>query len=411
MKASFWCGLAALLAGLSAAPASWAATAVSIAYTWPDFSSNQAYVVDWRNKGKAHVGAPQGGADGSFTDDGVQRVLTVATPLSVTFDSVDCNGNLFQQRNDTTQIVFRRGTGTDRRGTNQVVEIGTTTDLGGCTPGLVTPYGSLTDPGTTYNNLSLAARPPITDLVPGAQLAGYTLDDFDPVNGSALTTADTVTFGAGTLTFERSAIVLPYTVVNDWVSYTANGGIDRRYARLSRSATSGIELWLASDFVAGQYGKTELLLASKPTAGATFGSVKRSAHEWNSGLFIGASSGLYWDLYTDFTGQRVLRNPDGTTTPQPITWAQSGNDIVTTRITGTTQRVRTWVPIGTYGKNHFVFESERWYLADGSTFDLILPRVNYYVDQGVAVPPVSPPAAACNHCGSDGSSGAARTLR
>jgi len=62
--------------------------------------------------------------------------------------------------------------GTAGKGTSQVVDIGTLTDIDGCTPGALTPFGSPNNPGSTVNHLDMAKRPPVDDLVPGARLAG-----------------------------------------------------------------------------------------------------------------------------------------------------------------------------------------------------------------------------------------------
>jgi hypothetical protein len=393
MKSNLWPGIAAALIGLSglSIPAgAQAATAVSIAYTRPYLGDSSAYVVDFKAKGRVRVATIPGAAEGSFTDDGVQRVVSLSAPISATLPSADCNGNEFAQRYDTNQIVFRRAGGGDRKGSSAVVEIGTITDIGGCTPGLVTPFGALTDAGMVYNNLGMGSRPPLTDLVPGSQLAGPSMDDFDAVIGNSRMTQQIVKFDtASSLSIPALGITLPYAIKDGWIAYTATGEIDRRYTRLSQNTATGVEVWLASDFVGGLPGKTTMVLMTKPTAGATFGSVKQSAHEWDSGLFVGAPNGLFFDFYKDFTGLRVARNTDGSFTPLPITWAQSGNKLVNSRMTGVVKRIRTWAPIGTYGNNHFVFEDEYFLYPDGTTYQFIVPRVNFYVDKGPAVPPAS----------------------
>jgi hypothetical protein len=393
MKSNIWSGVGAVLIGLAGFFTHFCAqagAAVSIAYTWPNFAFSSAYVVDFKAKGRARVATITGAADGTFTDDGVQRVITLAAPLSATQPGSDCNGNEYAQRYDTNQIVFRRASGGDRRGTSAVIEIGTITDIGGCTPGLVTPFGSLLDDGFLHNNLGMNFRPPLSDLVPGSQLAGPSMDDFDAVIGTSQMTQQIVKFDTtSNLSIPALGISLPYSIKDGWIAYTATGEIDRRYTRLSQNAASGVEVWLASDFVGGLAGKTTMVLMTKPTAGATFGSVKQSAHEWDSGLFIGAPSGLFFDFYKDFTGLRVARNADGSFTPLPITWAQAGNTLVNSRMTGVVKRIRTWAPIGTYGNNHFVFENEYFLYPDGHTYQFIVPRVNFYVDKGAAVPPAS----------------------
>lgn len=379
-------GLAGL--ALAAALSAPAAAARTLAYVWPNFSSSSAWLVDWNTRGRAHIGTSVGGGDGTYTEDGTQRVLTLTTPISVLLDSLDCNGLPFQQRTDYRQFIFRGLGGTARSGSAAVVEIGTTTDIGGCTPGQVVPFGSPDDPGVATNYLDMAFRAPVTDLLPGVQLVGLSEDPYSVVTGTQAMTQQAATLGASRLTFAGSGNSYPYTVVDQWLAYTLPAGASRRYTRLTRDARSGIETWLGADWIGTQVGPVWLALVTKARAGATFGTVKQAAHVWTSGLFIGSATNLEYDLYRNFTGQRVITDANGTTV-SPVTWAFSGNNLQTSRTVGNSQRLRTWVPVATYGLNHFVLEEETLFFSDGSSQRLIPPRLNYYVDGGPATPPPS----------------------
>lgn len=365
-----------------------AAVARTLAYVWPNFSTSAAWLVDWNTRGRAHIGTNQGAGDGTYTDDGTQRVLTLSRPISVTVDSLDCNGLPYQQRTDYRQFVFRGLSGTARSGTAAVVEIGSITDIGGCTPGQVVPFGALTDTGMTTNYLDMANRAPVTDLLPGVQLVGLSDDMYSPVNGSQSLTQQVVTLSRSTLGFAVSGVAYPYTLVDQWLSYTVPIGANRRYTRLARDARTGVETWLGADWGSTQFGPVWLVMMTQATAGATFGTVKQAARVWTSGLFIGSSTTLEYDLYRNGSGQRVLMDANGTTVA-PVTWGLTANNLETTRITGTVLRQRTWVPVATYGANHFVLEEEVAFFDDGSSQRQIPPRVNYYVDGGPAVPPPS----------------------
>jgi len=399
-----WPGACAAILGLALAGGAHAAKTTSVSYVWPDQSNSAAYVVDWKPKSRAHVGNNSGAADGGFTDDGTQRVVTFDAPISITFDSSDCNGNAFSQRTDLTQVVFRPATGTALKGTTQVVEIGTVTDIGGCTPGQVVPFGSPGDPGMTMNHLDMTQRASIADLTTGAQLAGMSDSAYDPHVGQSSMPAQVTTLGASTITFEGSHATYARSLSDKWFAVALATGEDRRYTRLTRNGSTGVEVWLVSDFVGGQTGMTWQTLMTKPVAGATFGTVKQASRQWDSGLFMTSSSPLLYELYKDLTGYRVLTNADGSHTSQPLTWSFVGTTLQDVRITGATQRIRSWVPIANYGKNHFVFEDEYWILGDGSTYVFFPARVNYYVDEGVSV---QPPPLGTREAGVRGRSGEA----
>src|SRR5262249_3999151 len=103
-------------------------------------------------------------------DDGTQRLVTLATPLSIATTSVDACGQIVDATQTLAQVVFRPS-GAPKRGTPQGVGIGTITTTEGCSP-RTTSYGSPGDPGTTVSRLDMTLRPSMLDIAGGTQLAG-----------------------------------------------------------------------------------------------------------------------------------------------------------------------------------------------------------------------------------------------
>jgi hypothetical protein len=382
---------AAGMLALSAVGARAAATQ-SVIYTLQDKSQWATWLVDWNTKKHtAHVTDSTGAGDGSFTDDGTQRVITLAAPISYMTTQVDCNfENEFDQRVDVTQIVIRPTTGTAKRGASQVVEIGTTTDLGGCTPGLVTPFGSPTDPGLAANYVDMNLRPSLDDLAPGVQLAGMSETPATPVNDATQLVAQVATFGTGTLTFADTGDVVTTSMSDGWI-VADFGTFQRGYTRIARDAKTGLETWVFAPWSAGGPAIVQSTMMVKPNAAAGFGTRNAAAHDWESGLFVDSVDPTYMDLFRDLTGQFIIHNLDGSgDAVRDITWMLQGTNLVIQRPVGVT---RTWRPIANYGKNHFVLENEVGFDPTCQcTFDRILPRVNYYIDEGKSTPPA--PAAA-----------------
>jgi hypothetical protein len=388
IQARLVAGAAAGAFALVAAGAHAAATQ-SVIYTLQDQSQWGTWLVDWNTKKRtAHVTDHLGASAGTFTDNGTQRVVTLTTPISQTITQVDCTGEvLFDQRVDVMQIVFRPTSGTTRRGTSEVVQMGTTTDLGGCTPGLVTPFGSPTDPGSTTNHLDMNARPSLDDLAPGVQLAGMSETPATADNDPTQLVAQIATFGAGSLTFVDTGDVVPTSMSDGWI-VADFGSFQRAYTRVSRDTKTGVEIWVFAPWSAGGPAVVESALMVKPNAAAGFGSRNAAAHDWESGLFVDSDLTVFMDLFRDFSGQFVRHPIDGSGDfIQDVTWAFQGANIVIQRPTDAT---RTWRPIATYGKNHFILENEVGFDPDCQcTLVRFLPRVNYYIDEGKSTPPAA----------------------
>jgi len=362
--------------------------AASISYV-PEPSRADGYLVDWNSKAhRAHVVEYNGMGDGTFTDDGAQRVVTFDSPLSYPNEGFDCLGLPMQQRVDVLQMAFRPMSGTAARGTTQVVEIGNITDIDGCTPGAVTTFGAPGDPGLTTTHLDMTRRAPITDLVPGARLAGPSETAPGGVAGNPrLVVQQLATIGAGSLGFEDSGHVYPISITDGWI-VVDYGTFRRAYTRLTRDARGGVETWLWADWN-GAPENVEQTMMVQPRDGAGFGDRNAAAHHWDSGMFLASVTQTSYDLYRDHSGLRHLVFTDGSgEAVMPVTWRFEGANVAIKRPWGDSGHYhRVWVPVANYGKNHFVMEGEELVDASGASIaTTIAPRVNFYVDGGKAFP-------------------------
>ncbi|HEY9026704.1 MAG TPA: hypothetical protein VIP05_20600 [Burkholderiaceae bacterium] len=386
--------LAALVA--ACAGGAQAAPHQSLAYIG-DASFTVAWTVDWNTAAHtAHLVNYVGAGDGSYTDDGRLRVLTLAAPIETTQTAFDCNGLPFSQVVDLRQLAVRHVAGHAHKGSAQVVEIGTTTDLGGCTPGLVAPYGSTADAGTAVGYLDMDERPPVDDLRHGATLAG--MSDTDPTGlaDSVQLVARTVTFTHGSVRFDTGASV-PRDVVDGWFVLDF-GTFQRGYTRLAVDPRTHAETWLGAAWRDGAPQSIFQTMMVQPTAHAGFGGHAAQSREWNSGLFLKSTAPTQFELFPDGTGLFVEEDQTGAVVlDMPATWVASGADLVITRSLdpATTTYVRTWVPLANYGRAHFIYEREdRHNVVAGTVTPRILQRVNFYLDQGPATAPAPTPAAA-----------------
>jgi len=369
---------AAALIGLSLP-----AGAKETAYFLPEYGYSDALLIDWRANGTARVVNSVGAQVGVVTSDAVQRVVTLNSPISQTYEATDSCDFLIQVRQDLNQVVVR-----DSGKTAQIVGIGTLTNLGGCQDGLVTPFGSLTDAGATHAQIAMAKRPPLTDLVPGAVVAGFS-EDTSP--NDPFPAQDVVVVQAGSVLFQSSSNTVPLTTTSDGWLLLGLPAEQRGYTRLAFDAKTGGEHWLRAVWANGQVQQVYEATLVKPEVGASFGTSRQASRMWQSGFSLGSRTPFYIYLYQTGNGERVSQDLDaGTEFRSPITWQFSGNDILQTRLLGggTIRGERTWVPlrdVGTY--DEWVMESERWTFADGSVNTLIKPRISRYVDTGKAVPP------------------------
>ena len=378
------------LGGLLGASAAQARITDTVYFT-PDYGSTSTYLVNWTSATRARVMDPVGSYRGDLSDDGSQRVVSFDSPPSSTVTLFpDSCGNPYTATRQVNQLVFRQVSGSPRAASSAIVEIGTETALDGCDAGTVLPFGSLTDAGFPVAHRAMNNRAPMTDVVDGVQLAGLVEAPSDPL--VPFPAQDIASLLPGQqLRFEGTGTVVPGVLNADGWLVLSMPGFTRAYTRLVVDGATGAETWLESAWVNGKPATARELLLTKPLAGAGFGNTKAAAHVWESGLFLGANNPFFFWLYRDFTGERVSQTlSPPTETRQPITWAFDGLNIATTRTPADgTVRVRTWKPIANVGKNRWIMESETIRFPDGSVVDLILPRVNFYVDRGVATRPTS----------------------
>ena len=211
-----------------------AASHQSVSYVG-DPSLSTAYVVDWNPIAHtAHLVDNANAGDGTFTDDDTLRLLTLAAPIETTQATFDCNGLPMTQVVDLRQLAVRHVSGGGHKGHAQVVEIGTTTDQGGCTPGLVTPYGSAGDAGTATTWLDMAHRPDVDDLRHGATLAGMSDTEPTSVSDPVEMVARTVTFAHHEIVFSDSGATVPRELVDGWFVLDF-GTFQRGYTQIGRA--------------------------------------------------------------------------------------------------------------------------------------------------------------------------------
>ncbi len=387
---------AGLLAGAFwfAVPVQASITADAVSYLPTTRGLFDAYLVEWLPGNRAQLVGFFGTRGGSVGASGTQRVVTLDAPFTQVLPAgePDACGEFPDQQQDTLQVAVNQVSGNDRRGSVAIVTLGTLTNLTGCEAGRVTPFGALTDPGTPMNNLALALRPAVTDLVPGVALAGPSEESRALFNPPA---ADVVTLQAGGLgLFARTGSVRPVAFTADhWLVVTLADGSQHGYARIAVDRRTGAETWLDAEWSGGAPLSVQQVLMVKPAAGAGFGSLRQTTRHWESGLFIGSASPFFIDLYRDGTGARILVDAStGGESRTPITWAYGGGtpaSVVQRRLLGggTVTGERTWVPLANAGRNHFVMEDEVFIDSAGGVSTLFRPRVNFYVDQGAATPP------------------------
>lgn len=390
----FWAVLA-LLGSAWIAPGAMAAKTQETVYFTTSHGSNNTYLARWTSASKARVTTPVGTSKGSLVIAGNDRTVTLDDPFTQEFFGFpDSCGNQYTVRRSVEKVLFRLMSGSLGQGESIIIDMGRETVMDGCDAGTETPFGSPTDTGTPQANLSMNQRPGLTDLVPGVRLAGP--QEARMLPGVPFPAQQVVTFQAGgLLSFDDTGRTVPAAVNAEGWLVLDFGTHQTGYTRVVRDTATMAETWLQADFVDGAPALVQERLFVKPKAPAGFGSKRETTRRWESGLFTGTNNPFYFDLYGDFTGARISVTLDPPSeVRQPITWAFSGANVTTTRVSGSVQRVRTWVPLANKGVYRWVMESEVTFNPDGSQTPFIEPRVNYYIDLGPAVKPPSAAVAA-----------------
>lgn len=344
----------------------------------------EPYLIEWKqNAGKARVVSDMGENEATVLTDGSLRIVQYKNPIVTvwTYSYLDSCGDYVDGQEVRQQLLVNDVAGAAGKGQSELTVQGELTYLTGCDAGKKEAFSYALG---SYNRLAMDKRPAITDLTPGARLAGPS-----PAMGSVVDqtlVTDVVQFGStGQWWFENSGETLPASLSPDqWFVLTLNDG-QRGYTRLAVDKKTGAETWLTADWTDGLPRKIIVRMMVKPVEGAGFGSDKQAARMWQAGLFSQSDTPFYIYLYKDHTGERVSKYSDGSEARSPISWALDGNTIYQFRQRGPQSLTRTWQPLrSTDGKNVFVLENET-ITDEWGTYPYI-SRVNFYTDTGKAVP-------------------------
>ena len=361
-----------------------------ITYFSQDPTYGLAYVITWDTTAhRAHFVETYGNFDGSYADDGSQRVFTLDTPLVLTYQIPDCNGNAMTQNDVTTQLVIRTVSGEPDKGDSAVVPIHYSQDVDGCTPGLVVHYGATTDAGIPLLRRAASLRPPMDELVPGTQIAGLAENPIDAYGDLPILAAQVATFGRDHVTFQGTGHRFPSTLTADGWLVIDFGTFKRAYTRVARQRETGGETWFGAEWINDAPASLELSPVVAPTWDAGFGDLADTSRQWFDGLFQ-FDAPTTFDLYRDHTGSELVDTGAGTPPSQsPLTWSRTGADLTISKADASGTYVHTWHPIANHGKTHFVIESEEIYVNGADAGPAFAPRVNWYVDEGQAVKPAT----------------------
>lgn len=359
------------------------------------YYTTTAWYVVLNGEGKARLTGWMGSQTGVYTDNGSETLVTLGKPLVRTTFSApdpDCGYEQHAIGVEVRQVLFRRAPGTNAaKGKSQVVEIGQINDPGNaCRPAMSTTFGSLGEAGITMLHRSSAKREPMSDLVAGLTIAGFSEVPAAPPEGSyPFFETDVVTLEAPTtLRFHRSGHVLGAALSGDQWLVLDLPGSQRAYTRFSIDAATGAELWFAAEWRDGKPQKVFNTYLFKPMAGASLGTKAQTSRMWESFLAAGTNTPFFFYVYRNDQGDRVSKDvAAGTETRTPFAWTYDGADLFMTRMIGTTLSERRWTPLGRVGKYQWVMEQEQRTLPGQAPYAFIPPRVIGYIDRGAAVPP------------------------
>lgn len=368
-----------------------AADVQQIAYVRPvGDDTNRALLIEWIGPQRARLVTDAGAQLGTAASDKRQTVITLDTPIVQTDFTGDPDSCDFSpvRRKEITRVVVRDTSGGQFKGRSQVVEIGTRTALEGCDEGIPKPFGSLSSEGVTLNRIAVSARSTPTAIEPGSQWAGFS-EEVWAAEGDSVLPVDIATFYAGGLAmFAATGSVVPVESTPDgWLVFRLPG-FERAYALVDVDHKTGAETWLRADRAGGLASRVVADYVVRISSEAGFVSQKDAARKWEAGLFAKTRQPFAVHLYEDGTGERISTDLlAGTTTRTPITWFLSGRNLVQKRQRFDREQTRTWVPLHSRGPVQFVLESEIATLADGTSFQFLAPRINFYIDSGKAVAP------------------------
>ncbi|MCA0176055.1 MAG: hypothetical protein LCH73_07170 [Proteobacteria bacterium] len=361
-----------------------------VAYYGIGMEMSVASVVHWdAAAGRAKETDRLGVRSGSYTSDGNGgRVLTYDVPITTSVDQSDRCGEWATLRDDQTQVIYRDLDQRPRTGKTIVGVVGTMTWVGGCDDGVSEPYAT-DGADRPRQRQSLSTPVDVSDLVAGTQLAGLSEEPDDRQLYPYGPPVDTVTFSGlpGTVRFERSERAYPaHLRQSGWVVMELPSG-PRAYRRMATDARNGREIWLMGDMQGNELKWVDQTNMVKPMAGASFGGEEGAARTWRSSFH---ANGLFgFTLFPDHTAKRCDKFPDSPSwicNPN-VSWILDMDNVAITTVFPRYTRVRTWEPLARYGNKQWVFETEVYQNADGSTSPYFARRVNYYEDKGPSAPP------------------------
>ena len=348
-----------------------------------------AYLVTWRDDGRATVVTYEGRSTGTVTVEGLNRVIRLGRPIAttVTGGALDsCTGGPADVRNDITHVAVRLRSGTDLSGLSAVSTQGARTILTGCEAGKVEPVGDITDTsGTPTLHRPFDGRPPIDDLAPGAVIAGMAPRLGD---GSRFPEIDVAVLNESAVRFERTGAQVPLSRRADkWLMLNYGAPTQRSYTRITRADSFGIEHWMTAEWVDGVIARVDALPMFKVSGTASWASIASSSRKWQSGIFARNPSPFFIHLYSNGTGERVTRDTvTGQETRIPLSAWRLRNGVLEMDRTlpdGSLVR-RFWVPKLRTTNAMGVIEREIQILPDSTRLIRIPPRVNWYIDTGSA---------------------------
>jgi len=241
-------------------------------------------------------------------------------------------------------------------------------------------YGSVdTDQGYPIGLRDIGAGIGIAadELVDGVRIAGLPVGDAVTFTATEFR-SDIVRLAAdGTARLELSAKDATWTLEDGWLVLTVDG-VQRRYTRVSRDASTAVEVWAVSGRFDGSEARMVEAIAGIVDPALAF-TQETAARAWRSEALYRASpeafgSTSFVDLYADGTGSSLFAR-----------WSiDADGSIVIFRTGGGVDYPRRWIPIRRTGADWLVLEVVDFGYAAG-----VVPnvqwRVNWYRDLGPAV--------------------------
>jgi hypothetical protein len=349
------------------------------------FSLGVAYLTDAdvRTKTVSVVNA-FGAASGNFVDDGMVRLISLSSPISVVYLTTGGACAIPQViRRETHEIKFSIVEGSAKKGRSTVLESGVEVELEGCNVGNVTPFGNNGELPTATEHIAMTNRPSMKDVKIGSSWAGLHQGYWEKVIGTPFTAADVVTvLSDREALFEKTNLrVRSEMGIDGWWMLDLPLG-KRQYTRLTLDRTTGTEMWLYGDVVDGKFQWVHTWWVSKHQPRAGFGDVASASRAW--GHYFNPAP-FVRNMYSDYSEDILY--PSGYRLTG-WTWSFEGMNVVHRSTTPVQARRRIWEPVRTVGATHWVLDEYIWRDIQSGYEWSVVPRVVVkYTDTGPAVKP------------------------